>query len=87
MAVKWNISGPGATVLGIDLHAFRLVESEGLAAARLAEELDVTVVYRLGSATRVTAGVSHVWGRAGLAAIGRATGRRTFTYLMTAISF
>ena len=39
------------------------------------------------SALRPTLGLSYVWGRRGLAEIGRDAGHYSFTYLMTSVVF
>ena len=87
LALKWKLAGPAGTSIGVDLHAFRLAEAEELGTARLAEEVDVTVAYRVNSSLRMTGGFSYVRGRSGLAEIGRDSGRHTFTYLMTSVVF
>ena len=87
LALKWNLDGPGGTSIGVDLHGFRLAEGNGLGTARLAEEVDVTLAYGSDSALRLTGGLSYVWGRRGLAEIGRDAGHYTFTYLMTSVVF
>ncbi len=85
LALKWSLDGPAGIRIGADFHAFRA--AEGLATARLAEEVDITLSYEINSALRLTGGWSHVWGRRGLAEIGRDPGRYTFTYLMTSVVF
>ena len=87
LALKWSLDGPAGTSIGADLHAFRLAEGNGLGTARLAKEVDVTLAYGSNSALRLTGGLSHVWGRRGLAEIGRDAGHYTFTYLMTSVVF
>ena len=87
LALKWKLAGPAGTSVGVDLHAFRLADAKELGTARLAEEIDVTLGYGVNSSLRLTAGFSQVWGRLGLAEIGRDTGRHTFTYLMTSVVF
>ena len=87
LALKWSLDGPIGIRIGADLHAFRVAEGSGLATARLAEELDITLSYEINSALRLTGGWSHVWGRRGLAEIGRDAGHYTFTYLMTSVVF
>ncbi len=87
LALKWSPDGPAGTRIGADFHAFRVAEGSGLATARLAEEVDITLSYQINSALRLTGGWSHVWGRRGLAEIGRDAGHYTFTYLMTSVVF
>jgi hypothetical protein len=87
LALKWSLDAPAGTTIGADFHAFRVAEGSGLGTARLAEEVDVTLAHQANSALRLTAGLSYVWGRRGLAEIGRDTGHYTFTYLMTSVVF
>ncbi len=87
LALKWSLDAPAGTRVGADFHAFRVAEGSGLGTARLAEEVDVTLAYDANSALRLTVGWSYVWGRPGLAEIGRDAGRYTFTYLMTSVVF
>jgi len=87
MALKWKVPGPAGASIGVDFHAFRIAEAGGLETARLAEEVDVTLGYAANSSLRLTGGFSQVWGRDGLAEIGRGTGRHTFTYMMTSVVF
>ena len=82
-----DLDGPAGIRIGADSHAFRVAEGSGLATARLAEEVDITLSYEINSALRLTGGWSHVWGRRGLAEIGRDPGHYTFTYLMTSVVF
>ncbi|MCH7563639.1 MAG: alginate export family protein [Gemmatimonadetes bacterium] len=87
LALKWRFDGPAGMSIGADLHAFRLAEGSGLETGRLAEELDITLAHGINDALRMTGGLSYVWGRRGLAEIGRDAGRYTFTYLMTSVVF
>ncbi len=87
LALKWSLDGPAGTRIGADFHAFRVAEGSGLATARLAEEVDITLASGSDSALRLTGGLSYVWGRRGLAEIGRDAGHYTFTYLMTSVVF
>ncbi len=87
LALKWRLDGPAGMSIRADLHAFRLAEGSGLETGRLAEELDVTLAHGINSALQLTGGLSYVWGRRGLAEIGRDAGHYTFTYLMTSVVF
>ena len=87
LALKWSLDAPARTSIGADFHVFRMAEASGLETPRLAEELDVTLSYEVNSALRLTGGWSYVWGRRGMAEIGRDTGHYTFTYLMTSVVF
>jgi len=87
LALKWSLDGPDGTRIGADFHAFRAAERSGLATARLAEEVDITLSYETNSALRLTGGLSYVWGRLGLTEIGRDAGHYTFSYLMTSVVF
>ena len=87
LALKWSLDAPAGMRIGADFHAFRMAEGSGLATARLAEEVDITLSYQINSALRLTGGWSYVWGHRGLAEIGRDAGRYTFTYLMTSVVF
>ena len=87
LALKWNLEALAGTSIGAEFHTFRLAEGSGLGTSRLAEEIDVTLTHEANSALRLTAGLSYVWGRRGLAEIGRDAGHYTFTYLMTSVVF
>ncbi len=87
LALKWSLDGPAGIRIGADFHAFRVAEGSGLGTPRLAEEVDVTLSYDINSALRLTGGWSYVWGRRGLAEIGRDAGHYTVTYLMTSVVF
>ena len=87
LALKGSLHGPAGIRIGADFHAFRVAEGSGLTTARLAEEVDITLSYDINSALTLTGGWSHVWGRRGLAEIGRDAGHYTFTYLMTSVVF
>jgi hypothetical protein len=87
LALKWSLDGPAGTSIGADFHAFRAAAGSGLATARLAEELDLTLAFDANSVLRLTVGMSYVWGRRGLAEIGRDAGHYTFTYLMVSAVF
>ena len=87
LALKWSLDAPAGMSIGADFHAFRVAEGSGLGTARLAEEVDITLSYDVNSALKLTGGLSYVWGRRGLADIGRDEGHYTFTYVMTSVVF
>lgn len=73
--------------VGLDVHAFRAAESQGLSTASLGQELDLTVSWQHTPGFTITGGLSQVIADDGLVEIGRLAEDLTFGYLMLDLVF
>ena len=87
LAVKTQISPTKAVKLGIDFHVFMLAQKRDLASRRLAEEVDLTLVYKYSPDLSFVGGFSYVYAGEGLGAIGKSTKDSRFGYLMSNVTF
>ncbi len=86
-AVKFAFVLSPKTGLKVDFHNFRSAQEGELSTQSLANELDLTLTYRLSSALTVMSGYSYVQAKDGIKELGRLSENAQWVYLMLNAAF